>query len=364
MAVAFTVEPLRRPTPSRRRRFATCILDVVASTRSLTLGDRAGAPARPGRSLQLGCDLGSSRRPTRLGLHLVQVGGSFYDRLHREGAHEICVCTQHLLRAGRAGQHCAVAGIKVGETDRGRGRHLRTVECDGGCGWGPVVSVDQRYRRAGRLEAGSLGSWPACAEGACVDAHLGPRPAGSSSTSRATAVILMSASRRATMTAQEAVEMNSAQLPSLVWPAGAWCGRLPDRAQGSCSCRRIAKLLTCAWKRRPNRSPAHSRTARSSSTQPARADRVCIHELWDRRHVRPFLSTFSLWSARVEVLRALEECSRGYVGLSGSACLGNNATGSATRRRRLHLWRGDRAVLSPRERGQPRSKRCSRRSRL
>jgi NADH-quinone oxidoreductase subunit E len=37
-------------------------------------------------------------------------------------------------------------GIRSGETTPDGEVTLRTLECAGGCGWGPVVSVDHRYR--------------------------------------------------------------------------------------------------------------------------------------------------------------------------------------------------------------------------
>jgi NADH-quinone oxidoreductase subunit E len=76
---------------------------------------------------------------------------SFYDmfRLHPVGRHEICVCTNiscALLGAGdtlRAFEQ--ELGIPAGETTGDGLFSLKVVECYGGCGWGPVVSVDERY---------------------------------------------------------------------------------------------------------------------------------------------------------------------------------------------------------------------------
>ena len=76
---------------------------------------------------------------------------SFYDmfRLHPAGEHEICVCTNiscALVGAAdtvRAFEH--ELGIHRGETTEDGLFTLKTVECYGGCGWGPVVSVDERY---------------------------------------------------------------------------------------------------------------------------------------------------------------------------------------------------------------------------
>ena len=76
---------------------------------------------------------------------------SFYDmfRLHPQGAHEICVCTNISCALVGAGDTLRAfedeLGIKVGETTEDGMFTLRTVECYGGCGWGPVVSVDERY---------------------------------------------------------------------------------------------------------------------------------------------------------------------------------------------------------------------------
>jgi NADH-quinone oxidoreductase subunit E len=76
---------------------------------------------------------------------------SFYDmfRLHPAGRHEICVCTNvscALVGAAdtlRAFEH--ELGIATGGTTDDGMFSLRAVECYGGCGWGPVVSVDERY---------------------------------------------------------------------------------------------------------------------------------------------------------------------------------------------------------------------------
>jgi NADH-quinone oxidoreductase subunit E len=76
---------------------------------------------------------------------------SFYDmfRLHPAGRHEICVCTNiacALVGAGDTLREFERAlGIHSGETTADGEFTLRTVECYGGCGWGPVVSVDERY---------------------------------------------------------------------------------------------------------------------------------------------------------------------------------------------------------------------------
>ena len=76
---------------------------------------------------------------------------SFYDmfRLHPQGVHEVCVCTNvacALVGAGDTLRELETQlGIYVGETTPDGLVTLRAVECYGGCGWGPVVSVDERY---------------------------------------------------------------------------------------------------------------------------------------------------------------------------------------------------------------------------
>jgi NADH-quinone oxidoreductase subunit E len=76
---------------------------------------------------------------------------SFYDmfRLHPVGRHEICVCTNISCALVGAGETLREfrreLGIEVGQTTADGLITLRAVECYGGCGWGPVVSVDERY---------------------------------------------------------------------------------------------------------------------------------------------------------------------------------------------------------------------------
>jgi NADH:ubiquinone oxidoreductase subunit E len=76
---------------------------------------------------------------------------SFYDmfRLHPAGRREICVCTNiscALVGAGATLREFERRlGIAAGGTTADGEVTLRTVECYGGCGWGPVVSVDERY---------------------------------------------------------------------------------------------------------------------------------------------------------------------------------------------------------------------------
>ena len=66
------------------------------------------------------------------------------------GEHLIEVCTNLSCALARA-QDVVEAfeselGIRAGETTEDGAITLRTVECAGGCGWGPVVAVDHRYR--------------------------------------------------------------------------------------------------------------------------------------------------------------------------------------------------------------------------
>ena len=77
---------------------------------------------------------------------------SFYDcsSWSRSGEHLVEVCTnvscalvgaQHTLEAFES-----ELGIHAGETTADGKVTLRVVECYGGCGCGPVVAVDERYR--------------------------------------------------------------------------------------------------------------------------------------------------------------------------------------------------------------------------
>ena len=76
---------------------------------------------------------------------------SFYDmfRLTPTGRYEICVCTNvSCALVGAAGTMRAFErelGIHPGQTSDDGLFTLKTVECYGGCGWGPVVSVNERY---------------------------------------------------------------------------------------------------------------------------------------------------------------------------------------------------------------------------
>jgi NADH-quinone oxidoreductase subunit E len=81
-----------------------------------------------------------------------QAVASFYDMYHLEpvGRHTIDVCTNvscALLGAQQVVEAFeAELGISAGDTSPDGSYTLRTVECYGGCGWGPVVAVDYRYR--------------------------------------------------------------------------------------------------------------------------------------------------------------------------------------------------------------------------
>jgi NADH-quinone oxidoreductase subunit E len=88
---------------------------------------------------------------TRFTPALCKSVASFYDmfRLHPAGKHEICVCTNiscALVGAGETlREFSRELGIEPGATTADGMFTLRSVECYGGCGWGPVVSVDERY---------------------------------------------------------------------------------------------------------------------------------------------------------------------------------------------------------------------------
>jgi NADH-quinone oxidoreductase subunit E len=83
---------------------------------------------------------------------------SFYDMYHLEpvGTHTIEVCT-NISCALVGAQRTLEAferelGIRPGETTPDGEVTLRTVECYGGCGWGPVVAIDQRYHEPVKAE--------------------------------------------------------------------------------------------------------------------------------------------------------------------------------------------------------------------
>jgi NADH-quinone oxidoreductase subunit E len=77
---------------------------------------------------------------------------SFYDVFQLEpiGEHLVEVCTNvscGLLGAQRTLEAFeSELGCHAGETSEDGKVTLRVVECYGGCGWGPVVAVDERYR--------------------------------------------------------------------------------------------------------------------------------------------------------------------------------------------------------------------------
>ena len=76
---------------------------------------------------------------------------TFYDMYHLEpvGRHAVEVCTN--LACALVGAQRVVdafeseLGIAAGETTEDGAVTFRTIECAGGCGYAPVVVVDQRY---------------------------------------------------------------------------------------------------------------------------------------------------------------------------------------------------------------------------
>src|SRR5207253_7869619 len=81
-----------------------------------------------------------------------QAVASFYDMFHLApvGRHLVEVCTNlscALVGAQRVVEAFAEElGVAPGETTADGEVTLRTVECLGGCGYAPVVSIDNRYR--------------------------------------------------------------------------------------------------------------------------------------------------------------------------------------------------------------------------
>jgi NADH-quinone oxidoreductase E subunit len=77
---------------------------------------------------------------------------SFYDMYHLEpvGRHMIQVCTNVSCALVGAQQVLEAfedeLGLRAGETSEDGEFTLGMMECAGGCGWGPVVIVDNRYR--------------------------------------------------------------------------------------------------------------------------------------------------------------------------------------------------------------------------
>ena len=78
---------------------------------------------------------------------------SFYDMFHLEpvGRHLVEVCTNlscALVGAQRVVEAFEEAlGVRAGETTEDGEVTFRAVECIGGCGYAPVVAVDNRYRQ-------------------------------------------------------------------------------------------------------------------------------------------------------------------------------------------------------------------------
>ena len=87
-----------------------------------------------------------------------QAVASFYDMFHLApvGRHLIEVCTNVSCALVGAQQTLEAfeqeLGIHPGETTADGAFTLRALECAGGCGWGPVVAVDHRYREPVRAE--------------------------------------------------------------------------------------------------------------------------------------------------------------------------------------------------------------------
>ena len=87
-----------------------------------------------------------------------QAVASFYDMFHLApvGRHLIEVCTNVSCALVGAQQTLEAfeqeLGIHPGETTPDGAFTLRALECAGGCGWGPVVAVDHRYREPVRAE--------------------------------------------------------------------------------------------------------------------------------------------------------------------------------------------------------------------
>jgi NADH-quinone oxidoreductase subunit E len=81
-----------------------------------------------------------------------QAVASFYDMFHLEpvGRHMVEICTNlscALVGAQRVVEAFEAAlGIRPGESTEDGEITFRAVECLGGCGYAPVVAVDNRYR--------------------------------------------------------------------------------------------------------------------------------------------------------------------------------------------------------------------------
>jgi NADH-quinone oxidoreductase subunit E len=82
-----------------------------------------------------------------------QAVASFYDMFHLEpvGRHMVEICTNlscALVGAQRVVEAFESAlGIRAGETTEDGEITFRAVECLGGCGYAPVVAIDERYRQ-------------------------------------------------------------------------------------------------------------------------------------------------------------------------------------------------------------------------
>ncbi len=89
---------------------------------------------------------------------MVQAVASFYDMYHLEpvGRNVVAVCTN--LSCALAGAQAVVEaferelGIPPGETTEDGSTTFRLIECAGGCGYAPVVVVNNRYREPVRAE--------------------------------------------------------------------------------------------------------------------------------------------------------------------------------------------------------------------
>ena len=83
---------------------------------------------------------------------------SFYDMFHTEpvGRHVVEVCTN--ISCALVGAQQVVdafereLGVSAGGTTEDGEITLRLIECAGGCGWGTVVAIDNRYREPVRAE--------------------------------------------------------------------------------------------------------------------------------------------------------------------------------------------------------------------
>jgi len=87
-----------------------------------------------------------------------QAVASFYDMFHLEpvGRHMVEICTNlscALVGAQRVVHAFESAlGIQAGDTTEDGAITFRAVECLGGCGYAPVVAVDNRYRHSVKPE--------------------------------------------------------------------------------------------------------------------------------------------------------------------------------------------------------------------